>query len=804
MMRAALVLGLLLATGFELLHAQDLPGARKLSPDKAAVKVSAIRPEKSEVGPGETVKVAFDLEIPKGWHIYAAGRKPLFGLPTKFTLEGAEIAGPIEEPPLKIVNEKGIGDIDYHEGAITVTVPVKLTAGATGEVRGKIDYQICNPSVCVDNATPFSFALKPAAGGAVPAPKSEGRVEAKILSLGSSKPEVKVGEPFGVSVELEIPEGWHIYPTTPTTTGEPTALKFEGTEPAGKPEGPATKTHPAEGLAPAYEYYDGKVTLKYPLRLKDGAAPGPLELAGKLTYQICNPKNCAPRKTAVTLNLTVKPGKREVDALPAAPQTAGGAKDLAQKNAQGEYEKMGLLGFLLLAVGGGLISLVMPCVFPIVPITITYFVKQGDGSRAKSIFLSVAYSLGIIVSFTGIGFLFSTIIGEADGARRFAANTYVNIVVSGLFFWFAFSLFGLYEITLPSALTGGLTGQQRKGAGGAFILGCLFSVVTFTCTIPIAGTILAVSASGAAQYRFIGFLAMLVYSSTMALPFFLMGLFPSLVAKFRKGGGDWLHTVKVTMGFAELALAFFYLSKADNAGGWGVVTRFVMVAIWVAVLIFMILYLLRVFQIKGDEADPVPADDGSGLPVRRQIGLGRMLTALVLGVLAVSFSTGFGGGQLGWLNFVLPPAFDTGEGTASNGGSREPVFTRLASAQTEAQKASKPLFLEFTGASCINCQVMKGTVLASGPVKALLSNFVFAELYTDRLQNPRFKEGDEENRRLLLERFGISALPAYITLGPDGVERSRIEGKVPEGEFLDFLKKGLEAPVKAPPASGGN
>src|SRR6185436_13665299 len=209
----------------------------------------------------------------------------------------------------------------------------------------------------------------------------------------------------------------------------------------------------------------GTVTIKYPLRLKPGPKPGPLELSGKLTYQICNPKRCVLGSAPVSLKLTVLEGQVTFDALP----PADGGKDLASRNAQKEFDQRGLAGFLLLAVGGGLISLVMPCVFPIIPITITYFVKQGDGSRAKSIFLSLAYSIGIIVSFTSIGFIFSTLIGSADGARQFAANMWVNVVVAGLFFWFAFSLFGLYEITLPSWLVGGVTSQQRKGAGGAFI-----------------------------------------------------------------------------------------------------------------------------------------------------------------------------------------------------------------------------------------------------------------------------------------------------------------------------------------------
>src|SRR5258707_6697019 len=155
-MRFLVALSLLSLTGLSRLEAQDLPGAKRPGSGKASVKVAAIRPEKADVAAGETVKVAFDLEIPKGWHIYAAGKKPLFGQPTKVSFDNAEVAGLIEEPRLKIINEPGIGDLDFHEGNITVTVPLKLKADVKAgpvTVTGKIAYQICDPSVCIDNTT---------------------------------------------------------------------------------------------------------------------------------------------------------------------------------------------------------------------------------------------------------------------------------------------------------------------------------------------------------------------------------------------------------------------------------------------------------------------------------------------------------------------------------------------------------------------------------------------------------------------------------------------------------------------------
>lgn len=664
-----------------LVSGQDLTAPKKSKP---AVQVTAVRPEKAEIRPGEVVKVAFDLEIPRTWHIYPVAIKTSLGKATAFTFENAEVAGRIEEPAPILKKEEGLGEIDYHEGKITITVPVKLKAlGGTVDVKGRIDYQICDPNVCVDNATPFSFKMTVLAeAGADP---EAANPELKVLSAKPSKTEVKVGETFTLAVEVAIPKNWHIYPAAATTTGTPTAFEFPGFELAGKIVEPKPKVEPGKGRVEAYEYHEGTVAFQVPVRLKDGATPGPLVAKGKVTYQLCDPKICLPPSEAgVEFPVTVQEGKV------AAPAT----KNAATQAATQELEKSGLGGFFLLAIGGGLLSLIMPCVYPLIPITITYFIKQGAGSRAKSLLLSGAYAAGIIVVFTIVGFLFSIFLGAA-GARLFAADWRVNVGVAALFFWFAFSLFGLYEITLPSALTGSLTGKQRSGVGGAFILGGLFSVVTFTCTIPIAATILAVASSSAGEQRFVGLLAMLVYSATMAVPFFLLGLFPSLLTGVRKGSGDWLHTVKVTAGFAELALALFYLAKADQVSGWGVLTRPVMISVWVAVLVLMAFYLLRVFQLKGDEIDPEPPADG-GPPARRQVGVFRMLLALFFLVNGVYVASGFSGRTLGVWDIVLPVNVE-GPATAGNGAAKEKHFDSLAEAEAEAKRTGKPVFVEFTG-----------------------------------------------------------------------------------------------------------
>jgi thiol:disulfide interchange protein DsbD len=522
------------------------------------------------------------------------------------------------------------------------------------------------------------------------APTVKKKAEVKVLAVRPEKTDVKVGEVFKVTFELEPTKGWYIYPTYPTGSGKPTRFGFEGADVAGKIEEPKAKTKPAEDPLPAYDYHEGTLTMTVPVALKPGPKPGPFTVKGQVLYQICKVV-CLDGSTPFSFDLTVLEGEVQPPPPPAAAPSQD-SKDAARKAAEKEFTKRGTFGFILFAMGGGLISLVMPCVYPLIPITLTYFVKQGAGSRAKGLALSSAYAVGIIVVFTGIGFLFSLLLGE-DGPRIFAANPWVNVVVGAMFLWFTFSLFGLYDISLPSWMVGS-AGARRSGLGGAFILGALFSVVTFTCTIPIAATVLAFSASSAAGSKFIGFFAMLAYSATMALPFFFLGMFPGLLKEVPKSGG-WLHTVKVTAGFGELALAFYYLAKADFVWDLGLLTRDVMTAIWIATLAFMALYLLRVFKMPGDD-EPAPAEPGQPAP-RPAVGITRLLFALLFVTVAVQFGALYAGRYPGNLALVLPPEKAGAEANGPRGREKQPVFATLPAAMEEARKTGKPTFVEFTG-----------------------------------------------------------------------------------------------------------
>jgi thiol:disulfide interchange protein DsbD len=701
------------------------------NPKGPMVRVVAVTPGSPEVKPAESFGVTFELTIPEKYHIYPFGRKSKVGKAAEIRLEGAEIAGPIDQPPPLVRKDEVLGSYELYEGTITVRVPLRLPAAATPgphEIKGAFVYQICDENLCHDNATPFSFTIA-VAGQSPPAPAKPGKVTASVLSIRPEKREVKVGETFRVAFEISVPPDWHIYPADKTqVTGLPTDFVWQGAERAGRVTQPKGVPYKEEGVG-EYEFLEGTFIMTVPVRLKEGATPGPFLVRGKMTYQICQKEGvCIQGQTPFEFPVTVLEGTVAVTGV-----------DLGVEGGVG--------GLILLGMLGGLISLVMPCTYPIIPITLTYFVKQAAGSRAHGLVLSTLFSLGIILSFTGIGFAMSILLGPG-GARIFAANPWVNLVVASMFLWFAGSLFGWYEIRLPGAL-GQLARSQKKGVGGAFLLGLLFAVVTFTCTIPIAGTILTTAAG---QHRFAALLAMLTYSMTMALPFFLMGLFPGLIKEVPKGGG-WLHRVKVSMGFVEVAIAAFYFSKVDQSLEIGILNRWAILGIYLVTAVVVAFYLLDFF--------------------RSRPTVGRGSFAVFFLVLAGFVVYAFTGKPLGDAEGFIPPP---------------PIHsTTLPAALAEAKKLGKPVFAEFTGVSCSNCQANRGTLLAHPRVTEILKSYLVAELYTDRAKNPM----DQENNALLNEKYG-AALPLYVLFTPEGVEIARVGGRPSVDAFMAFLKKGLD------------
>lgn len=435
-----------------------------------------------------------------------------------------------------------------------------------------------------------------------------------------------------------------------------------------------------------------------------------------------------------------------------------------------DLKSRGLLGYIWFAIISGLLALLTPCVFPMIPITVSYFTKREQASRGQAIGHASIYALGIIFTFTGLGLLM-TLIGGAAGINRLAANPWMNLFLTVLFVTLALNLFGLFEIRMPSSLVSKLDSQTRTGGIGATLLmGLVFTLTSFTCTVAFVGQVLVFATQGEWFWSIVG---MLAFSSAFALPFFLLSIFPHWLKSLPSSGG-WLNSVKVVMGFVELAAAFKFLSNVDLVWGWNTVSRNVILSGWIAIAIVTAIYLLGKFQLPFDT------------PVKN-LGVMRMLLSVFFLGLAFYFLTGLFGGNLGGFEGMLPAAQNN---TVSLSGSVQASdhkwIMSYDQALAQAKATNKPVFLNFTGVTCTNCRWMESNMLTEPDVKKVLNNFVLAELYTDR-QTPE----DEKHGQIQEKNFGTVALPLYVVVTPDGKELSKFPGLTRDkNEFIRFLQSG--------------
>lgn len=493
----------------------------------------------------------------------------------------------------------------------------------------------------------------------------------------------------------------------------------------------------------------------------------------------------------------------EAGGVPEETMTAAGESRMTIREEIEESKKKGLLGYILLAMGFGFIALGTPCVFPMIPITISFFTKREQNSRGQAVRDASIYGLGIILTFTALGAIVAAIYGAA-GVNAMATNPWVNLLIAGIFIAFALSLFGLFDIQVPSSVLNRLNAKANAGGGVTSILlmGFVFSLTSFTCTVPFVGPALASVGEGGDWFWPI--IGMAAFATVFALPFFLLALFPSWLKAMPKSGG-WLNAVKVTMGFVEIAAAMKFLSNADLVWDWGLLTREAVLAVWISVAVLSSLYLLGRFRLPHDT------------PMEK-IGVMRMLFSM--GFLAIGFwlLTGLFGGRLGEADAFLPPqeypgrgntsilaSVSSGGGAGSSGGHAEEelgegrvmaegmewVKDDYDLALAEAKRTGKPIFIDFTGYTCTNCRWMEVNVFTRQEVQELMKQYVLARLYTDRRE-----ESNQRNRDMQIERFKTIDLPYYVVVTPNDEVVDETVFTRDVDAFKSFLKRGLAAVEK--------
>lgn len=444
----------------------------------------------------------------------------------------------------------------------------------------------------------------------------------------------------------------------------------------------------------------------------------------------------------------------------------------------------GLWGIFLAGMLGGLLAIFTPCVWPIIPMTVSMFIKRA-GSRRESIRDAVIYGLSIIFIYVGLGLLITLIFG-ASALNALATHAIPNLIFFVLLVVFALSFFGLFEITLPSSWSTKMSSKSRSGAGLASIFFMAFTLclVSFSCTGPIIGFLLVEAVSG--EGMLMPMMGMFGFAVALALPFSLFAMFPNWLKAAPKSG-DWMDKLKVVLGFIELAFALKFFSVADMAYGWGILSRNTFIVLWIILSLLLGLYLLGLLRFKRQEDRVKPA--------KTEIAL-----ALLCFAFALYLVPGLKGEPLKAISAFAPPM--TTQKNANEEKMLEADFKDYEAGLEYAAKVGKPVLLDFTGFGCVNCRKMEAVVWVDARVKQKIEeDYVLVSLYVDDktpLDNTIVMEENGKTVKIrtvgdkwsLLERykFGANAQPFYVILNSKGELLSGAYTFEPDvDKFLDFL-----------------
>ncbi len=595
--------------------------------------------------------------------------------------------------------------------------------------------------------------------------------------------EPKTAAPGGkilAHVVATLDPGWHLYSLTTPPPSPPTTLKLADSPVFGVASIFSRKPKVAfdNNFKVDSQTFEEKAEFLLESAVASSASAGPADVVAELRYRVCDATRCLlPKRLTLTASVAIDPkAAASTVSIPgdfsevklATAASAPVTQTAPQKQPAPAEEGTG--AFVLVALLSGLGAIFTPCVFPMIPITMSFFLNKPSGSRGESIFQAGVFCLGIIVLFSGIGLLTSTLLGPF-GVTRLVSSPGVNTFIALIFFVFGLSLLGAFEITLPSGLLTKLDSvSQRGGILGTLLMGLTFSLTSFACVGPFVGPLLAASAQSGGMRPLIG---MAAFSAGLASPFFLLAVFPGFLKQMPRSGG-WLPRVKVVMGFVVLAVMFKYISAVDQVMQWNFLTRERFLAMWVVLFAMAGLYLLGFLRLEGINKDDT-------------LGLGRLLSGVLFLAFAISLVPGMFGGRLGDLDAYVPVAAESSVGGGAASGlvwMKDDYRGALARGRSEG----KLVLVNFTGYACANCHWMKANMFTRPEVAAVMNQFVLVELYTDG------PEQIADANQKLQDRFDSNVQPFYTILDPDEKLIATFSGRTTEPQvYLDFLSKGVTA-----------
>jgi thiol:disulfide interchange protein len=562
--------------------------------------------------------------------------------------------------------------------------------------------------------------------------------------------------------------GWHLYalsapkPIIATTVGLAANPAIE----SATIYQPAPHTIFDQNFGFQVDTYETEAVFLLEIQLARSAAAGAVEVTAETRFQTCNNKMCLPpRRATATAALTVDPSaKAAAPVIPAGFTRFDPARPAPSPAPASGAPSEGLATFLLVAFGFGLAAIFTPCVFPMIPITVSFFLNKPAASRARSAGEAALFSGGIIVLFSALGLAATAALGPF-GVVQLGSNVWVNAFIAAVFLAFGLSLLGAFEITIPSSVLTRLDrASQGGGVFGTLLMGLTFSLTAFACVGPFVGTLLAASVSSGGIRPLAG---MAAFAAGLAAPFFLLALFPSYLKQLPKSGG-WLERVKIVMGFLVLAAMFKYLSAVDQVMRWNLLTRGRFLAIWIVLFGLAGAYLLGLVRL------------GSAKPDER-VGLIRLLAGAALLIFAISLAPGMSGQRLGELDAYVPVAAETRAGAAAG---PEWMTNRYREALAKARAEGKLVLVNFTGYACTNCHWMRANMFTRPEIDAALKDFVLVELFTDGTD-----AASAQNQELENSKFSTVAIPYYAILDPDEKVVATFPGLTRDtAELLAFLR----------------
>lgn len=694
--------------------------------------------------------------------------------------------------------------IKFYHKRVILRQKVKITNNT--KLEGYIEYMTCDVKQCIRFEEEFSFDLTATTGINLIPGTDFSTIKNPVVWTASTE---KISDTeYWLKFNAAVSPTWKLYSQkNPEDGTKPLRLNFENLDAKtyqliGEPVEIGHLESKAEPLFDnkVMKFYHDKLEVRQKIKI-DSAN---VIISGYIEFQTCDAIQCKfPTKdfsfqltggeikevidTSVTTGQLINFSDFQVDTAYARQGSCDPELDKTITNANDK----GLFSTFILGFIGGLIGLLMPCTFPMIPFTISFFTKKS-GNRRKGIFDASFYGISIILVYFLLSLPFLLFGLSGDALNEFSTNNVVNMVFFFVFILFALSLFGLFEIKLPSKWANKAdSASDVGGLLGIFFMALTLCIVSFSCTGPILGSLLANSLKGGGAALSAG---MVGFGTAFALAFTLLALFPQLLNKLPKSGG-WLNEIKIVFAFIELAFALKFLSNVDLAYHWGILKREIFLGLWALLSLLTFLYVVGIIRF--------PHDDK-----KVKLGIPRGVFALLFLALTIYFGSGLQKGRnLSLISGFTPPMFysiyhyDNECPLALN------CFHDFEEARIYAAKVNKPMMIDFTGWACVNCRKMEEHVWPNDEVYKLINEeYILVSLYVDDKQALRLEDQyvssftDNKVRTIgnkwsdfQAREFGTNSQPYYVLIAPDGKVLNKPRGYTPdEDEYTGFLQCGLE------------